>query len=386
MRTCVYSFQESGVSAYEQARQLRLLRNNYVLVAYGLLEEVPRETTPIKSKARKSQESDPDYVDSPAQKTSWRRSRRLPRTSPSAEPRPRKPKKRSRVEMLFTSSDDEDEDNSSNEKTPGRRSRRSPSGESTPPEPKKRSRSEMLFTSDEDNSSNEDSSNEKLKNSNNLVRWQRCRRPQLSEDVEKKLYTVIQGVSSKCKCPKGTMYTFACRIARTYHDLWSTDSEKLHCDREGLITKAIEEVFGQVPQEAQCPHDRNVARASKEMLPVLETLFEMPGGGMSIGTDDWVRSMIRKPQEIPIQCAAKYPRIEKALVEHLMKTGNKRTGFPERLESAYFFLKHAYVRLLSQVLYFFITSVLMLLMQVLTFQVRRFRVMKRFIGCTNREQ
>ena len=69
----------------------------------------------------------------------------------------------------------------------------------------------------------------------------------------------------------------------------------------------------------------------------MEIIFGMPRGGAPIGSDDWIQSVIRKPEEIPFQWASKYPQLEKALVKHLMETGKDGNGFPKLLEGEYFF-------------------------------------------------
>ena len=120
----------------------------------------------------------------------------------------------------------------------------------------------------------------------------------------------------------------------------------------------------------------------------------MHGGGITIGTDGWVESMIRKPDEIPFQWAAKYPRLEKALVAHYLKTGKSSDGFPELRDGAYLWFEkegtcvrvHTYSRFASSVLMFFLERTYVLTASTYMVQMTRLQDLQKFTRGTKGEQ
>ena len=290
--------QESGTSTYEKLKELRELRNNYVLLAYGLIKEVPqppRENPPTP----KYQDPDSDY--NPAQ-------------------------------SLFASSnsstESESDDNTNNRRVSKRNNSRGASkSKTTGQSTNKKGASKSKTTGQSTNKKSIDDCSHKS--------WLRCRRPALPEEIEDRLFEVIDDINNDDVVPDNKTYIFACRVAKTYHHIWLVDGDHLHCERETLMTKAIMEVFEQVPLDVECPYERQVELAFSQLLPMMETIFDMPGRGMSIGSDGWIDSMIKQPHNIPYLWAAKYPRMEKALVKYLMTQGDKKTGYPELRPGAY---------------------------------------------------
>ena len=303
--------QESGTSTYEKLKELRELRNNYVLLAYGLIKEVPqppRENPPTP----KYQDPDSDY--NPAQ-------------------------------SLFASSnsstESESDDNTNNRRVSKRNNSRGASKSTEDNKTTAESGSDdntnnrRASKSTEDNKTTGQSTNKKSIDDCSHKSWLRCRRPALPEEIEDRLFEVIDDINNDDVVPDNKTYIFACRVAKTYHHIWLVDGDHLHCERETLMTKAIMEVFEQVPLDVECPYERQVELAFSQLLPMMETIFDMPGRGMSIGSDGWIDSMIKQPHNIPYLWAAKYPRMEKALVKYLMTQGDKKTGYPELRPGAY---------------------------------------------------
>ena len=68
--------------------------------------------------------------------------------------------------------------------------------------------------------------------------------------------------------------------------------------------------------------------AFNHLMPLLETVFNMPGSGSYVGSDDWINEMVKKPGSIPYHWAVEYPNMEKALVKYLITMGHKGSKYP----------------------------------------------------------
>ena len=121
-------------------------------------------------------------------------------------------------------------------------------------------------------------------------------------------------------------HLFVERVAKIYkhqHGKTAKDSEDeegaMHVNREAICHDACEKVLAQAPIR-QRPYKGSARRAAKQVLPILEFLFHMPGRGPAVGSEAWLANLKTDTTLITFRQLTTYPELMKAHIQYTLRT------------------------------------------------------------------
>ena len=158
--------------------------------------------------------------------------------------------------------------------------------------------------------------------------WLKSNAPALSNEEHNRLVKAYAAKNNPTN--DQAYYAFVHRVCKEYKAFIVGKSrlfDTLHnSKRDTLIASAISQVFCQILPTNK-PHAGDIAAAKDSVIDILESVFRMPNAGSSFGSPAWIQAQCSKPREIPFNYAAKWPKLMKRVVKHLMKHGGDH-GFP----------------------------------------------------------
>jgi len=139
--------------------------------------------------------------------------------------------------------------------------------------------------------------------------WLKCTAPRLNAVQRHRLVTLMLETSNR---KHDLFYPFITRIAKVYAQLHRRADEPIHLAREQLVSRSIRVVRRQVR-----PLGLRKDIEIEHVLPTLETVFEMPGPGLTPGSKAWIESLAERPTLIPYSIAVLYTALEKVSVRQV---------------------------------------------------------------------